>query len=283
MGKDKKRQLTQLLAFVKDLYEHPDNKEFAAGIRAIVLNDKDFVESVRRDVGEGAPDAIRKIESYLSLDYDIDSRSFPDYALVADETVRERLQADYREMLRFMFGTRNHRIDFPEFCRYATLQVELLVNYYYERKYDSDLERIKQAVVDGNKSVRNGETVYYFKPNEKTKDVADIGLKFKIQALQLQFGWQYTDIGGLLNVTEVRNRQSHRSLRRDPDLIEEIGAKINGPEFKAGGRIDGEKAKASLGAKKVAEYWFQVWLDRQNYDGVISDIARLCAAVAANL
>lgn len=41
MGQDK-RQLTKLLAFVKDLYEDPDNKEFAAGIQAIVLNDLQF-------------------------------------------------------------------------------------------------------------------------------------------------------------------------------------------------------------------------------------------------
>ena len=39
MGKDKKKQLTQLLEFVKDLYNHPDNKEFAAGIQALVLSE----------------------------------------------------------------------------------------------------------------------------------------------------------------------------------------------------------------------------------------------------
>ena len=38
MGQDKK-QLTKLLAFVKELYDHPDNKDFAAGIKAIVIND----------------------------------------------------------------------------------------------------------------------------------------------------------------------------------------------------------------------------------------------------
>ena len=37
MGQDKK-QLTKLLAFVKELYDHPDNKEFADGLNAIVLN-----------------------------------------------------------------------------------------------------------------------------------------------------------------------------------------------------------------------------------------------------
>lgn len=39
MGQDKNKQLTKLLAFVKDLYDNPDNKEFAAGIQSMVLND----------------------------------------------------------------------------------------------------------------------------------------------------------------------------------------------------------------------------------------------------
>ena len=38
MGQNKK-QLTKLLAFVKELYDNPDNKEFAAGIQSIVLSD----------------------------------------------------------------------------------------------------------------------------------------------------------------------------------------------------------------------------------------------------
>ena len=39
MDKDKQRHLTQLLNFVKEQYDHPDNKEFAAGIQSLVIND----------------------------------------------------------------------------------------------------------------------------------------------------------------------------------------------------------------------------------------------------
>lgn len=38
MGQDKK-QLTKLLAFIKGLYDDPENKEFASGIQTIVLHD----------------------------------------------------------------------------------------------------------------------------------------------------------------------------------------------------------------------------------------------------
>ena len=40
MGQDKK-QLRKLLLFVKDLYDHPDNIEFSAGIREMVLSNLD--------------------------------------------------------------------------------------------------------------------------------------------------------------------------------------------------------------------------------------------------
>ena len=39
MGRDKKELLANLQVFVKSLYSNPDNKEFAAGIQSIVLND----------------------------------------------------------------------------------------------------------------------------------------------------------------------------------------------------------------------------------------------------
>lgn len=37
MGQDKK-QLKKLLTFVKDIYDNPDNKEFADGINAFVVS-----------------------------------------------------------------------------------------------------------------------------------------------------------------------------------------------------------------------------------------------------
>lgn len=58
MGQDKK-QLTKLLAFVKGLYDDPDNKEFAAGIQAIVL--KDF------HTGQGREIWIKQISEIYEL------------------------------------------------------------------------------------------------------------------------------------------------------------------------------------------------------------------------
>ena len=282
MGQDKK-QLTKLLAFVKELYDHPDNKEFADGIREMVLGDKDFLERLKEVVPSSNPASLKRIEKYLSLDFEIDDKVFPDYSVIKDDDVRARLLADFREMLRYRFGTRNHKIDFAEFCRYATLQIELLVNYYFDKHYASDLTKIVQVVIDGNSSEKDGEKKSYYKPSQPPKDVADIGLKFKIQTLQNEFTWQYKDISGFLNVIEVRNRQSHRSLRKDEDLIQQIGKRLNSSEFKTDGKTDLEKAKSVLGNKTVTEYWFQVWFDKQDFDGVCAGIKKLCSTICASV
>ena len=146
MGQDKNKQLTKLLAFVKDLYDNPDNKEFAAGIQSIVISDKDFMERYREATATGDPGALQKIESYLSLDFKIDSELLEDYSFITDEGVRRQLLSDYREMLRYQFGTRSHKVDFLEFCRYAHLQTEMLINYYLETVFKGDITAMVNAM-----------------------------------------------------------------------------------------------------------------------------------------
>lgn len=278
MGQDKK-QLTKLLEFVKELYDHPDNIEFADGIRAMVMNDKDFKKQFIESLASSDPGALSRVEKYLSLDFRIDDMEMPDYSQINDGEVRDKLTADFREMLRYRFGTRNHKVDFPEFCRYATMQTEMLVNYFYDKRFNSDIDKIKAAVVNGNYSEREGKSFYT--PSPYTSVVSDIPLKSKVQALQKQFDWQYSDIVIFLNIIEVRNLQSHRSLLKNKDLIKEIEGN---PDFcDPNGRFDKERAKNSVGAKIMGEYWFQIWLDQQPFDKVIAALARLCSAVTGTI
>lgn len=278
MGQNKEH-LTELLGFVKELYDRPDNKEFVAGIRAMVMQDKEFRKELLESSASCNPDAMRRIETYLSLDYRIDSMEMPNYSLIKDKETRDRLTSDFREMMRYRFGTRNHKIDFPEFCRYATLQTEMLANYYYDKRFNSDIGRINAAVVEGNYFEKEGKSFYT--PSSYTSVVSDIPLKSKVQAFKKQFGWQYPDISVYLNAIDVRNLQSHRSLQKYKDLIVEIG---KNPAFRDNeGKFDSEKAKATVGPKKVNEYWFQVWLDKEPFDEVITAITHLCETVAASL
>ena len=278
MGKDKKKQLTQLLAFVKDLYEHPDNKEFAAGIQEMVLADDDFWKRRRSSASDGmvGPDEdIRQIKEYLSLDFGIDQEDLEDYDFVSDKKVRLQLLTDYREMLRYQFGTRNHRVDFLEFCRFAHLQVEMLVNYYFEIAFDGNFGMMIDALKENY-----GE----FKVAEKASNISEVFFKSKLFYLMSVFGWTRKDISVYLNVYEVRNRQSHRSLRNDKDLIEEVGKLLRNPSFKrADGTVDYSKATASIGQERINEYWFQVWYDRLPFEEVTGNLRKLSEAIQNTL
>jgi hypothetical protein len=89
---------------------------------------------------------VEHIEKYLGLDYYVDGQpSLIDYSFVKETEIRAQLISDNREMMRHRYGTRFHIINFDEYCRYAHLQVEMLLNYYYDR-VDNTFDEIKKKM-----------------------------------------------------------------------------------------------------------------------------------------
>lgn len=282
MGQDKK-QLNKLLDFVSELYKDPGNKEFAAGIRSLVMNDKDFLRSGSldglSDISDGTGNPLLRIEKYLSLDYDIDFREFPDYSFVTDGSVKERLEADFREMMRYRFGTRSHRVDFPEFCRFATLQFEMLVNYYYERRYGSDVTELIR-ILDGRFEA--------FHPADYMKSVSSIPFRSKVFELLYEFAWESWKSSIILHCYDLRNKQSHRSLIADRDIIAECERRLkergywsnsmNAPIHKDRIVDDGVLTK-----NQWDSYQFQVWYDSQPFELVTAVIGQLSSAISSSI
>lgn len=93
---------------------------------------------------------VEHIEKYLGLDYYVDGQpSLIDYSFIEATEIQAQLISDNREMMRYRYGTRFHIINFDEYCRYAHLQVEMLLNYYYD-KTSSTLDEIKAHIVKYN-------------------------------------------------------------------------------------------------------------------------------------
>lgn len=284
MGQDKK-QLIKLLAFVKELYENPENKEFSDGIQAIVLNDSSFVENIlktkdpEKQINNINQETIERIEKYLSLDYKFDASIFPDYSFIKDNGVRDLLIADYREMLRYEHGTRNHKIDFPEFCRFATLQIEMLTNYYFDEKYKSNLLLMEQAIqmFQQKQTNKTSSNKKLYKLQSNINDVSGIPLKIKLPLLKYELGLKDKD-NSLFNVVDVRNKQSHRSRIPNKDIIEQTEKDLkannawsdvyNGPDYTKD-PITGEvKAVKAIGREAFNEYLFQLWCDKQPFHNI---------------
>ena len=174
--------IVQLLSFVEDVYKRVPR--FAEGVRKIVSGESSTeVKSQKLD----------KIEKYLSLDYGIDDVVNPDYSFIEDAQVRDTLNADYREMLRFRYGTREHSVSFGEFARYANLQMEMLVNFYYTSIYGANPDVLLSLLQSNDPKVRF------------------LSLNAKVNGLKWEFNWNYYDIKDLLNIISVRNEESHRS------------------------------------------------------------------------
>ena len=257
MGYDREH-LSKLLDFIRALYNDPANGEFAEGLRKLV-GGQPSTASDRK---------VEKIEKYLGLDYGIDSISNPDYSFVRDDRVRNILDADYREMLRYIYGTRGHSVDFVEFTRFVNLQMEMLVNFYYDWKYDGDLQRIVDAI--------QPSLIYKI---STPSSLAALSLNSKINGLKGEFSWSFSDIAVYLNIISVRNDASHRSVESIDEAIDGKNREISRLEQKA---VRSEYETSRLESlKKEAERLrnFRKWLSPLPYGEVYSALKTLAAKV----
>lgn len=213
MGQDKK-QLIKLLAFVKDLYDDSDNKEFAAGINAIVLNHLAITTN----------EEIEKIKNALELRAD----SSIDYSFVKDIFVQRQLKIDNLRMENVLLNLSiPERGRYDNFCVNAFLQVENILNYYYCEKFGKDLDAILTDIENATKKDK-----YPFErvPNKTYYYVSEIPIASKIQAFCNQFfpfdpnvkDYTATDLHKLRN---IRNDIFHRAGENDDSNKKETGQK----------------------------------------------------------
>lgn len=260
-----KDQLNKLLQFIKQLIEEPGNEDFVKGLRKLL------------DVPtQGSPDngKISDIEKYLGLDYKLDSAAPDiDFSFVKEPFVRDQLTSDYREMLRYRYGVRSHKIDFSEYCRYAMLQVEQLLNYYYQHKFDSE-----EALVEFINE--NSFTIL-----AKFDSIKSLSLAVKLSAFSKKLERKHSSC--LDFAREVRNEQSHRSTDEVIGIIKAFREKLHGmrlPLTKEG-EVDWYRIKDDsallliydrIDQKAYWKYRYQIWRLKQPF----GDIAEAVKAIA---
>lgn len=200
MAEQNKENLKKLLNFLNtEIIHRPENRWFVDELR----------KSLPRDSSnENRTDSptMAKIEKYLALDYKLDeSKTVLDYSSIKNEYLRECFEADCREMLRFRFGLRGHRIDFGEFCRFAQIQAERLLNVYYQSK--GSLPQICSYIKRFNTKANGLE-------NCKTLD--SINYSVKLWAYNTEYSLKpLYDI--LDKVRKVRNTHSHGSAQSEDE------------------------------------------------------------------
>lgn len=179
MNKYTPEQLDKWFEMTKEILMDPHNKLRAIELRSVIdglypreeeISKKDLAEVNKRI--EGLNEKIRKVEECLGIDFKLDKVKpeanvvdYIDYHFIKDNLLQEKATAYFREMLRYQYATRNHKQCFGEFCRLATIQIELMLNYFFSNKTNfqlleeevnklaqNDYKRDHKKWVDENKS-----------------------------------------------------------------------------------------------------------------------------------
>lgn len=229
---------------------------------------------------------IAHIEKYLGLDYYIDNQpSLIDYSFIQEAEIRSQLISDNREMMRFRYGTRYHSICFDEYCRYAHLQAEMLLNFYLDKKYNNINEVIEY--------IKKYNPFAKFK--ETTKSLGDISYNSKLWAFEKEHSLNYSIYSILDNLRRIRNESSHRSPENDEKSIRDYKKQLvnMGMPLKADGDVDFFKLedgsiKMNLyknmikNADWYKEYKYLIWLHEESYDNILNAIEHIKEIVKNN-
>lgn len=220
---------------------------------------------------------IAHIVKYLGLDVYVDNKdSVIDYSFISEKDIRDKLESDNREMIRFRYGTRYHAICFDEFCRYAHLQAEMLLNYYYYKK-DAGIDIIVSHIKQYNPKVTIKENI---------KTLGEISYSSKLWAFNNEFKLDYYTNNILDYIRKIRNDSSHRSPKKEELTIREYKdklTKLGMPLYPDGevafNKLDKTHKKIYYG-EVMKEGWYDdykylVWLNEKSFDKVITTLDNL--------
>lgn len=230
--------------------------------------------------------SIVRIEKYLGLDYYVDSQpSSIDYSYIKQPEVKAQLVSDYREMMRFRYGTRYHKIIFPEFCRYAQLQGEMLLNYFYTTVEAGNISKIKEHISKYDPAAKFGK---------ETNEVFKISFSVKKWAFDNEFSLSSNYVWN--NIILVRNSVSHRSPHSaDKNFVKDYYERMKeqGYIIKTDGNLSNwdklDEAHRNIYNNFIRKneenkrYTFEAWLSNEPYETVFEAVKELNEKVKQNL
>lgn len=188
-----KEDLKKLLTFLGNLIREPENSWFVEELHSLLPARNDNTKS------------LAKIENYLGLDYNIDNiMPLIDFSFVKNDYLRECFNADYREMLRNRFGSRGHKIDFSEYCRFTLIIAERALNLFYSK--ESDIEAVKYRLKTFNSKAKI----------ENATNLKEI--PFSVMLWSFCNEYKLKNIKQTLDsVRDVRNMRSHGHISTEDD------------------------------------------------------------------
>ncbi len=133
MAKYSKESLEKLLLLIDEICSQEENLWFKKSIenKYSNINNPDVLNM------------LKNIQKYLM----IDGVEVIDYSDIKNEIVRNQLFRDCIEMSKYRLGKINDTINFDEYCRYAHMQAEELLNYFYTEKFYGNMDFVQEFIV----------------------------------------------------------------------------------------------------------------------------------------
>jgi hypothetical protein len=189
----KRENLIKLLELIKEISNQPENEWFKSNLYNLFIKSNEL----QNNYSQGTLEAkINLIQKYLLIDVN----DLIDYSFF-DDPAREQLFRDNLEMMRYEKGTPNHKINFGEFCRYAHLQAEEMINYFLNKISDSKIEIVELFIEQYSSN---------YKPIKRATEIHHINYTVKLWAFKkaINLGKPFDT---LLFINDLRNELSHRN------------------------------------------------------------------------
>jgi hypothetical protein len=190
----KKETLVKLLKLIEEISNQRNNEWFKNELVNLFLKSP---ESTKTFDQLSLESKINLIQEYLSIDLN----NLIDYS-VFEEPSREQLFRDNLEMMRFQKGTPNHRINFGEYCRYAHLQAEEMINYFLNKISNSRIEKVEIFLK---------QFLTSYNPSKKPTEIHHIYYTNKLLAFKNARNLSKIIVDTLWFINDFRNELSHRN------------------------------------------------------------------------
>ena len=229
-------QLNHIFLKVKEFVTDPNYKLRIIDLRKFI--DEIYPresDSIKNDLAEikehfgNLNNRVAHIETCLGIDFKLDSLKTINYDFIKDDLIRDKINAYYREMLRYQFGTRNHKICFAEFCRLAIIQIEIMLNYFYTdnnhpeivktiagNKYQAAKKKWEEDKKKDPKKEPNEKDFENYVQNNKEELVPSYSLALKSNLfIDTYLKYRYINNFSIKSISiwisDIRNRKSHGS------------------------------------------------------------------------
>lgn len=204
-----KEHLKLLLEFISKIIDVEGNEWFHDELAIL------FSKKFKSEKDTGIKLSAVTIKELGSIEKYLDEGLIPiiDYSNISEERVKFQLERDAIEMGKCRLSNYVDAISFEKFCKYAHFQSEELINFYYQKVSNGDVEDAKKRIGQYNQRFTAQMEIY----GSSYTSISSIPHSIKQFAISNNLGFDKKHSLTLVNIGKVRNLELHRDSTGQPD------------------------------------------------------------------